>query len=105
MSIKGGGGIRRLMDKSILNFHFVSPGVKLELNLVHLHSGNRERRPLVNVKVISKCVALWKEEKAQPAAGGGDFITRPTNNFEKVANAFEIRVGTDYRHPQLQNNF
>ena len=52
-----------------------------------------------------KCVALWKEEKAQPAAGGGDFITRPTNNFEKVANAFEIRVGTDYRHPQLQNNF
>ena len=27
---------------------------------------------------------------AQPAAGGGDFISRPTNNFEKVANAFEI---------------
>ena len=52
-----------------------------------------------------KCVALWKEEKAQPAAGGGDFITRPTNNFEKVANAFEIRVGTDYHHPQLHNNF
>ena len=56
----------------------------------------------MNAKVIStlgKCVALWKEEKAQPAADGGGFITRPTNNFEKVANAFEIRVGTDYRHP------
>ena len=94
------------MANAILNFHFVflNPSLgalALKLDLMHLHSGNRERRPLVNAKVIStlgNCVALWKEEKAQPAAGGGDFITRPTN-FEKVANAFEIRVGTDYHHP------
>ena len=59
----------------------------------------KEKGGLWLMQKWGKCVALWKEEKAQPAAGGGDFITRPTNNFEKVANAFEIRVGTDYHHP------